>query len=435
MSTGFERQKHVRRRSKTHGFFDHGDKSLHPKQVRYVDNPDEILARKGCFSSLMESLTPTWELPFRLTIFTILAIPVLAAIAVLITTSGLYGVQQICHREALPQSLGICDFAWTKPPTSILHTTPVGKTPMSTTIDELVALDEISPSLQFLGMPLFVITTNLSTILPALESDLNATKFNSLTSDSLAQSAEKAHQLVEQFSGEDFGFRHESSIWEAHGLADLSSKIEHLRNLTSLDAVSSFSATESFLKNKRLFPGNTLNYELLSQYYNFIKHHLPSIENLAASATETKLALHDLLGHIGKLETKLLKTSHPEHADSLSLMRLSTMWSLQVVQLASEHYKTISASLHSLAAPLEAEVAKHERWWGTFVWKNDVSIERLNAIVTAESGQLSELSAKALRTQDEMDRVFAEYQESEEAQATVRWKLEEAAREGRVEWL
>ncbi|KAM3421030.1 hypothetical protein BST61_g1451 [Cercospora zeina] len=285
-------------------------------------------------------------------------------------------------------------------------------------------------------MPLFIINTNLSTSLSAIESDLNSTKFNSLTSGSLGQSATTAHQLVEQFSGRDFDFRHESSIWNAHGFADLSSNIEDLRILTFPDtSVPALSFGKSLWKNEPLFAGNTFNYELLSHYHNFVKHHLNSIEDLATSAIETKLALQDFLGHIGKLETKLIKTSHPEHAESLSIMRISAMWSLQVVQLASDHYKNIFTSLHALAAPLEAELGKHESWWGRFVWKNDVSVSRLHAIITAESGQLAELSAKSLRTQDVMDKVLAEYQESEEAQARVRWKLEEAAREGRVEWL
>ncbi|CAK1360564.1 unnamed protein product [Cercospora beticola] len=115
-------------------------------------------------------------------------------------------------------------------------------------------------------------------------------------------------------------------------------------------------------------------------------------------------------------------------------MRLSANWALQVVTRAEYHYRNLSSTLFSLFKRLGPEMESYENWWGLFTSRNAVTVSRLREIVVAESGQLEKLFAKAMPVQDAVQRVVEEFtQDEDEAQKKILWKLEEAAREGKLE--
>ncbi|CAK1360565.1 unnamed protein product [Cercospora beticola] len=303
MTAEYAQQKQLRKRYKTygwfdHGNFDHGESSHPPRHIRFADRSKQPVTRRGSILNALENLGPAAKLALGVVGFILLSAPVL----VILGKISLYGVQSLCNKHILPSGSGICNHAWTKPSTSVLPSVRVGKTPLTTTFDQLLELNKISPSLAFVSMPLFMVETNLSTILPAIQSDLPGT-----TVDALRKDSSKAFRLVEQFSTKDTEYRHSSSIWNVHGIADFSSSIEELR--TTISTQSGFNTwfTELLNNNIPFRSDETLNYQLLSHYDNFIMHQLPYIEDLVFSAGETKLAIQELLGRIGKLESELIK--------------------------------------------------------------------------------------------------------------------------------
>ncbi|PIA98339.1 hypothetical protein CB0940_06600 [Cercospora beticola] len=430
MAAEYTQQKQPRKRYKTHGWFDHGNfdhgESSHPpRHIRFADRPQQPGTRRGFILNALDKLNSASKLALGIVGFILLSAPVL----VILSKISLFGMQSLCQKNILPQGSGLCDHPWTKPSTPVLPSVPVGKTPLTTTFDQLLKLNEISPSLAFLSMPLFMIKTNLSTILPAIQNDLPGTNV-----DALRKSSSTAFKLVEQFSTKDNEYRQSSLIWNVHGIADFSSSIEQLR--TAIPAHSDFNtwSTELLNNNIPFKSDETLNYQLLSHYDNFIMHQLPYLENLVFSAGETKLAIQELLGRIGKLETELIKSSHYAHAEPLSIMRLSANWTLEVVTRAEHHYRNLSSTLFSLFKRLGPEMESYENWWGLFASRNAVSVSRLREIVVAESGLLEELFAKAMPVQDAVQRVVDEFMRDEdEAQKKILWKLEEAARKGTIE--
>ncbi|PPJ60467.1 hypothetical protein CBER1_03165 [Cercospora berteroae] len=432
MAVEYTRQKQLRKRYKTYGWFDHGNfdhgESSHPsRHIRFADRPRQPVTRRRSILNVLGKLDPASKMTLGVVGFILLSAPAL----VILSKISLFGVQYLCQKNILLQGSGICNHAWTKPSTSILPSVPAGKTPLTTTFDELLEMNKISPSLAFVSMPLFMIKTNLSTILPAIQSDLPGTNV-----DTLRKSSSKAFQLADQFSTRDNEYRHSSSIWNVHGIADFSSSIEEL--WTAIPARSDYNtwSTEILNNNVPFRSDETLNYQVLSHYDNFIMHQLPYIEDLVFSTGEAKLAIQELLGRIGKLENEMIKNSHYAHADTLGIMRLSANWTLGVVTRAENHYRNLSSSLFSLFKRLGPEMESYENWWGLFASRNAVSVSRLREIVLAESGQLQELFAKAMPVQDAVQRVVEEFmQDEDEAQKKILWKLEEAAREGRLEWM
>ncbi|GIZ45934.1 hypothetical protein CKM354_000908000 [Cercospora kikuchii] len=429
MAAEYAQQKQLRKRYKTYGWFDHGNfdhgESSHPsRHIRFADRSQQPRNRRGSILNVLGKLNPALKLALGVVGFVLLSAPVL----VILSKISLFGVQSLCQRDILPQGSGICNHAWTKPSTAVLPSVPVGKTPLTTTFYELLELNKISPSLAFVSMPLFMIETNLSTILPAVQSDLPGTNV-----DALRKSSSKAFRLADQFSTKDTKYRHSSSIWNVHGIADFSSSIEQLR--TALPAQSDFKTwfTELLNNNIPFRSDETLNYQLLSLYDNFIMHQLPYLEDLVFSAGATKLAIQELLGRIGQLETELIKSSHASYADTLGIMRLSAKWALEVVTRAEDHYRNLSTSLFSLFKRLGPEMESYENWWALFASRNAVSITRLRDIVMAESEQLADLFAIAMPVQEMVDKLTTGFHEDEETQERVKRKLEEAARERRIE--
>jgi len=332
----------VRRRTKTHkshGFFEPVEEKF-SQHIRFADPLVNMMPTQTA-----ERFMPAIWLTLRIIAGTLATVAILGPVIILSNTA-IRGIQLACHSGILPRSTAICNSAWTEPLQPSLHGIAAGRTPLTTILGELGTLNEMSASLEFLGLPLYTIVTNLTNMRSEPESSLDAEHLSQW--DKLGNVAGNAQALVESFSAKDNVFRQQISIWERHAIADVSEDIAALRAATNTSSNRITALREGAYHSIPFLSKRSLSYRLVLLYHNLVSANYSSdVEGLVLESTETKLALQDLLGRTGMLETQIRAVA-PTQADALSMMRLATAWALGVVQFAEHHYKSMYTSLRAL---------------------------------------------------------------------------------------
>lgn len=426
MESTEEREAVLRRRTKTHkshGFFEPVEEKF-SQHIRFADPLVNITTPQT-----IERFVPAIRVILRILICTVATISILGP-ALLLSSTAIRGVQLACHAGVLPPlSASIC-----KEQPSSLYGISDGTTPLTTILEELGALNEMSASLEFLGLPLHTIVANLTMILSDLEKSMDVQQFKE--SENIGSIADKAHRLVESFSAHDNVFRQQVSIWEPYGIAALGEQLQNLTSATNTSDNLFLAVREGVYQTIPFLSKRSLSHSLVLHYHNLVTvNHLEEVKALVLASTETKLALLDLLGQVGILETQLQAVASTQ-ADSLIMIRLATIWAHGVVQFAEDRYKSMYSKLHALSAPLAAEVASYDSWWlprpAPLLL---LPVPRLRALVETEQKQMAKLIAKAMQAQNVLDGLFENYLEDAEVSLNIRYRLEAAAIEGRLQWL
>lgn len=332
MASAQEQEAVLRRRTKTrerHGFFALMEEKF--AGVRFA-HPLVNMVPTQAVERYMTAIRATLNITFWIGATLAILGPL-----IIVGSVGIRGITGYCRM--LPYPTAICNSAWIKSQRSTLHLMAAGRTPLTTILEELGTLYEMSASLEFVGLPLHTIVTNLIGVLIELDSAMDTEQFRK--SENIGNMAGKANGLVESFSARDNTFRQQMSIWEPHGIADFSEGVEKLKGATntSINLVTTFKEfahhfTPSLAKR-------SLSYRLVLQYHNLISTNYSSeVEGLVMEVTETKLALQNLLGEVGQLETQLKEVA-PVQADSMIMMRYATQWAHGVIQFAENHYKNM----------------------------------------------------------------------------------------------
>ncbi|KAI5360833.1 hypothetical protein Slin15195_G087490 [Septoria linicola] len=429
MAVGQEYGQQIRRRARTYGWFDHGDRSLFPLKVRPADRLTDFADWKLQQKYKLERYLPTIRVVL-LVVTRILATIAILGPAVIIGTASLRGTQLLCQREALSRDATVCNNAWMKSQQTVLYDLPANKTPMTTTIAELSTLNTLSPSLEFLGLPLFESNLKLSTVLGELEEWMNKTQLELLRPHDIRNAGAQAHELVESFSSKDANFRRITSSWDDHGIDELQYLVSRIGTIVSTRREWFSTSRESIYHVLPFLSKQTLSYKLLLQYHKFVSNHQNIVKELVMEVTEARLLLQNFLSQIHHLERQLNDIA-PTLAEDLITIRLSTAWALQVVQFVEVHYKTMYSSLHAWSVPLETDVASYDSWW---LSTTPLPLSR-RGIIEMESRQLEKYSVQVKMVDEAMDLLYDGFIKGGNVAAAIRYKLDAAARKGTLNWL
>ena len=421
MASAQEQENVLRRRTKTHGnhgFFTPVEEKF--PQVRFAEPLVNMVP-----TQTVEKYMPTIRIAVT-TAFWIGATLAILGPLIIVGSIAVQGIQGYCRM--LPYPTAVCNSAWIRPQQYTLHSMAAGRTPVTTILEELGALNDMTASLTFIGLPLHTVVTNLTGVLSELESTMDTEQFRK--SENIGNVAGKAHNLAESFSASDNAFRMQTA-WEPHGITDLSQEIEELAAATNGSMKLITTLTEGVYHTLPYFSKRSLSYSLVVRYHNMISTNYSSeVESLVLEVTETRLALQDLLGEVGQLYHLLLPVA-PAQADDMVMIRYATQWALAIIQTAENHYKSMYNSLRALSLPLATDVASYDSWWSS---KSGLSGSQLLATVQTERKQIGQVMATAEEAQRVLDELFDGYMEDEQASIDIRHRVEAAAVEGRMQW-
>ncbi|KXT08106.1 hypothetical protein AC579_9205 [Pseudocercospora musae] len=448
MSTEKEIERRRRRRSRTHGFFDHGDRDLYPVRVRFADEKEEHMGIGRWIRHVAEVSIPAMRFAISLVLVILTTVAIVGPLTILASTS-MRGISMLCSYHVLPESSSVCSNAWVKRQESILSNLREDKTPLSGTLHELGELTKMTASLDFIGLAMHTVSQNLTTAFEDFKQNKDAVDMRGdKTFIKLAHTASHTQKLIDALTDQDAAYRHEVVLYEEHGIADLSDTFNQTRGVLNNGTSIGIAALQIALHTIPYGSQSSLAYNILQQYYQFFKAQEQNTKIAVFLTTESKLSIQEMIGGLSHIHHRLTKLSNDrkqlcphqqsalckwnpaQQADSIESQLAALTWMHHVVERAEVRYKNIYSEVVKHRAALEEEVESYERWNTSIV-----PLRKLKQILAVEEKQINAFMALVFEKRAVVEKLYDEMMNSQEAYDATKWRLEAAMEAKRLKWL
>ncbi|KAF2167226.1 hypothetical protein M409DRAFT_22654 [Zasmidium cellare ATCC 36951] len=434
-----------RRRPRSIVFFDHGEPSRGEKKLEAADKIRPW---------------PRWHVNwprfhwikyFRIVRFVLQAIVLWFTV---LTLGGLLlrGLGSFCRHT--PLSPAICNSQWITSQEPVLAKYSPGKTPTTKPLQELSKLNEISPSLQTLGLVMNLVNTNLSSSYEELYAFSDIFQLSKVDLENLAVATHHTQDIVEQFSNEEYFYRSSSLLWNQNGINVLGTGVDVFREALNDSSTWTLAFSEHALHRVPYAGGWSLSRNLLKEYFYFVGEQELAVRELVVQATEVDFVLGGLLGLFGQLERKLervveergrvcgneisedkgklcvLDQSHQLRA--ATSMRAAVQWSQDVVKVAEAHYKNLLSELSSTLEVLRSDMRGYR---SRFPSKSVLSLRHLNETLVTERKQIDAFVQTAEKAEEVLDSFGDGFLGGDE-EGDVAWpqQLKDAVAKRQLQW-
>lgn len=440
MEDDFDDGRRARRQPRSIVFFDHVEPSLWDRKMPGAERLSE-------WSQHLTRLN--WRKYLR--IIRILAQAIVLWFVVL-TLGGLLlrGIGTFC--KYAPLSPGFCTDQWIKSQEPILDNYVSGKTPTTKPLEELSKLNDISPSLQTLGLIMSLVSTNLSTTYTDRYAFSETFKLSKEDLENLAMATRHTQGMVEQFSDEEYYYRQSSLLWNHNGINVLGVGVDEIREVLNDSSRIGLAVMEQAMHRVPYAASWSLSRIVLKEYFYFVGEQELAVKELVIHATETDFVLGDLLGLFGQLERKLEhvveergRICGSEISDkkdkicaldqtpqlrAATNMRAALQWCQDAVKAAEGHYKNLLSELSSTTEALRLDMRGYRSVWPS---KSVLSLQKLNDTLATEREQLDSYVLTAEKAEKVMASFGNEFLGDEEGFALPR-QLMEAISKRQLRW-
>ncbi|KAF7187908.1 hypothetical protein HII31_10808 [Pseudocercospora fuligena] len=451
MSTEKEIERQRRRRSRTHGFFDHGDRGLYPGRVRFADEKEEHSKIGAWIQHIAGVSIPAIRFAISLVLGILATVAIVGPLIILASTS-VRGISMLCSYHILPESSSVCRNGWVKPQESILSNLKDEQTPLTGTLYELGALTKTTASLDFIGLAMHTVSQNLTTTFEDFKQNKDAVDMKGdKTFLRLAHTASHTQKLIDALTEQDAAYRHEVVLYEEHGIADLSETFNQTREVLNDGTSIGIAALQIALHTIPYGSQSSLSYNVLQQYYQFFKAQEQNTKIAVFLSTESKLSIQEMIGGLSQIHNRLSKLSddrrrlcshqqsalcrwNPAYQAVIIESQLTALtWMHNVVEIAELRYKNIYSEVVKYHSALEEEVESYERWW--MANKSIVPLRKLKQILATEEKQIDAFMTLFFEKRGVVEKLYDDMMSSQEAYDATKWRLEAAMEAKKLEWL
>lgn len=448
-----EQKLRPRRRSRSHGFFDHGEKDIYPLRVRFADGTKEAKTTGICIRRNVEKALPFLRVALQI-ILGVLATIALLGPAIICCGASVQGIGLLCDYQVLPRGSVVCNNSWVKAQDSMLSDLRPGMTPTTTTMQEVGKLTEIAPALEFIGLAMNTLTTNLSVSYDELSSldIINPSRDVSLNKTILA--AHYTDGTLKEFENKDYAFRNQVLESESDGTDDeVRRGFGQLREAITNRSNTVLALEQTILHTLPFLSHRSLTYNVVHQYLAFVQGREEHAQDLVSIVTESKLAVQDLVSELGQLHAKLTKygkererhCSHrleemdsslcrhsPAHDIRMVYSMLEAAWWIhEVLQQAEPSYQRIYHNLLAQRKALEAEVESYDAGWLT---KKAVPLYKLRDILDTELRQIDTLVGVYDTSGETIDHIGEQMMSGQGEYMSVVYAFEAAFAKKEIRW-
>ncbi|KAK4493859.1 hypothetical protein PRZ48_015044 [Zasmidium cellare] len=398
METDLDDGRRPRRRPRSIAFFDHGEPSVWDSKLQFAESLPSW--------SKWHMNWPRfhWRRYVRLVRIVLQAIVLWFAV---LTLGGIFlrGFGFFCRHT--PLSPAVCKSQWITSQEPVLNKYTFGKTPTTKPLQDLSKLNEISPSLQTLGLIMSLVSANLSTSYSELYAFSESFQLSKDELENLALATRHTQGMVEHFSKEEYIYRQSSLLWHHNGINVLGIGVDTVQEILNDTSTWSLAFTEHALHRVPYAASWSLSRHVLKEYFYFVGEQELAVKELAIQATETDFVLGDLLGLFGQLERKLERVveertrvcgtevsgkkgklcavDQTRQLRAATNMRAAVQWSQDVVKVAEGHYKDLLSELSKTTEALRVDMRGYRSAWPS---KSVLSLHRLNETLVTERSQL-----------------------------------------------
>lgn len=440
MESDLDDGRRTRRQPRRIVFFDHVEPSLWNRKMPGAER------MSGWFE---HCINLDWKKYLRIVRFLLQATVLWFAV---VTLGGLLlrGIGTFCKYTPLTPS--ICAHQWITSQEPALDSYSSGKTPTTKALEELSRLNDISPSLQTLGLIMSLVSANLSTTYTDLYAFSETFQLSREDLENLALATRHTQGMVEQFSDEEYYYRQSSLLWNHNGINVLGVGMDGIREVLNDTSRVGLAVMEQAMHRLPYAARWSLSRSVLKEYFYFVGEQQVAVKELVIQATETDFVLGDLLGLFGQLERTLqhvveergrvcgsevsdekgkicaLDQSPPLRA--ATNMRAAVQWCQDAVKAAEAHYKNLLSELSRTTEALRRDMRGYRSVWPS---KGVLSLHRLDSTLSTERRQLDSYVETAERAEEVMASFGHEFLGDEEGFALPR-QLMEAIAKRELQW-